>query len=84
MLFEPAGDGAHEVLAPGFAFPVVGLSAGCWVGASDGVDGVLEHDLRHGGGWRGGEGDVDVFDCGVIAGVSENGILGLLGSMGRG
>ena len=47
MLFEPAGDGAHEVRSAHFSFPVVGLSAG-GSGGSDVVGGLLERDFRHG------------------------------------
>ena len=47
MLFEPAGDGAHEILSAYFSFPVVGLSAGGSRG-SDVVGRLLEHDFRHG------------------------------------
>lgn len=47
MLFQPAGDGAHEVLAAGLAFPVVGFAAGGVVG-EDVVGGVLEDDFGHG------------------------------------
>ena len=53
MLFQPAGKGAHEVLAPYFAFPIMGLSAG-GAGGADVVDGVLEYDFWHCG--RGREG----------------------------
>ena len=59
MLFEPAGDGAHEVLAAPFAFPVVGFSAG-GPGGSVVVGGLLEDDFRHG---EGGEGGVGVLLC---------------------
>ncbi len=48
MLFEPAGDGAHEVLAAPFAFPVVRFPAG-GAGRSDVVRGFLKDDFRHGG-----------------------------------
>ena len=53
MLFQPAGDGTHEILAAGYlAFPVVGFAAG-GVGGEDVVGGFLEDDFGHGGqgGW---------------------------------
>lgn len=46
MLFEPAGDGAHEVLATDLALPVVGFTGGGAVG-SDVVGGFLEDDFGH-------------------------------------
>lgn len=46
MLFEPAGDGAHEVLTTDFALPVVGFTGGGAVG-SDVVGGFLEDDFGH-------------------------------------
>lgn len=52
MLFQPAGDGAHEVLSPHFSFPVVGFSAGGARG-SDVVGGLVEGDFRHGGDGKG-------------------------------
>ncbi len=55
MLFEPAGDGTHEVLAAHFAFPVVGFAAGGGAGGAGVVGGFLEDDFGHGGvGLRGG------------------------------
>ncbi len=51
MLFEPAGDGTHEVLAAQFAFPVVGFAAGGGAGGAV-VGGFLEDDFGHGGGTR--------------------------------
>lgn len=53
MLFEPARDAAHQVLAPDFSFPVLGLSpGGAW--GSDVVGWLLEENFGHGGGdlWR--------------------------------
>ena len=47
MLFEPAGEGAHEVLAAHFPLPVLGLAAGC-AGCADVVGGLLEDDFGHG------------------------------------
>ena len=46
MLFEPAGEGTHEILATDFALPVVGFAAGGAVG-SDVVGGFLEDDFGH-------------------------------------
>ena len=46
VLFEPAGDGADEVLSADFALPVVGFAAGGAVG-SDVVGGFLEDDFGH-------------------------------------
>ena len=49
MLFQPAGDGAHEVLAAGcLAFPVVGFAAGGGVVGVEVVGGFLEDDFGHG------------------------------------
>ena len=61
MLFQPAGDGTHEVLAAGYlAFPVVGFAAVRGVVGVDGVGGVLEDDFGHGG-----VGEVDGGSCGL-------------------
>lgn len=60
MLFEPAGDGAHEVLSAYLAFPVVGFAAGGAGGSVDVVGGFLEDDFGHGGGGEGGWMDVGV------------------------
>ena len=55
MLFEPAGEGADEVLAAELALPVLGLglgllgfAAGGGAGGSDVVGGLLEDDFGHG------------------------------------
>ena len=54
VLFEPAGDGTHEVLSAGLSFPIVGSAAG-GAGGSDVVGGILEDDFGH----RGGSDDGD-------------------------
>ena len=63
MLFQPAGDGAHEVRSPHLALPVVGFAPG-GAGGADVVGGVLEGDFGHCGGGEGGGGFV--FWFGVI------------------
>ena len=78
MLFQPARDGAHEVLAAGcLAFPVVGFAAGGGVVGVDVVGGFLEDDFGHGwsglvdgmGGWYGyggSDGERVVFGLWVV------------------
>lgn len=46
VLFEPAGEGAHEVLSADFSLPVLGLAAG-GAGGSDVVGRLLEDNFRH-------------------------------------
>ena len=76
VLFEPAGDGAHEVLSAHLAFPVVGFAAS-GAGGSDVVGGFLECDYWHGEGGKAMLGG----DCGVTQ-LSEVdvGLLQLLSS----
>lgn len=55
VLFEPAGEGAHEVLSADFSLPVLGLAAG-GAGDSDVVGRLLEDNFRHDEWLRGGRG----------------------------
>ena len=52
MLFEPAGEGADEILSAEFSLPVLGFAWG-GAGTSGVVGRLLEGDFRHGEGFNG-------------------------------